>query len=340
MARKSKRHRPAATRTSHQHKNRNHVMKHTKELAERFALIHEYMRVVSAYFPRRRGTDYPALYTAERSLVTHSEGWFGHPAMLHWKLFLLSSSLACFGKPAMRRLIHRVSVLPENMVHGSEANRAAARAAIHLMLLDGVVLHLVPDEMVSVDLAPCLEGICTPDGLMLDTPGLHLGDTATRVTKNSVVTADRIDMLRTLGQAPGTIRVAYTQAQFRQKCEGQERPKYWNSSFRKLLWILQGGVCPDCPEPIDWKSCCVDHILPWSHGGTSLLPNLALRHVGCNLKKWRHETGWILTPRVLHTRGTPEALQGSLIKRLFNPELTSSDFRKLVERGIRKDPLT
>jgi hypothetical protein len=53
-------------------------------------------------------------------------------------------------------------------------------------------------------------------------------------------------------------------------------------SVRSAVWRRDGGRCVDCGSN---ENLHIDHIIPWSRGGSSTVRNLELRCESCNLKK-------------------------------------------------------
>lgn len=56
-------------------------------------------------------------------------------------------------------------------------------------------------------------------------------------------------------------------------------------TLRALVIARDGLICQLCFEPVDEGDVHIDHIKPWSKGGTHTLGNLQVTHSTCNLRK-------------------------------------------------------
>ncbi|MFF5793691.1 HNH endonuclease [Paeniglutamicibacter sp. NPDC012692] len=70
----------------------------------------------------------------------------------------------------------------------------------------------------------------------------------------------------------------------------RNRDASWQRARAKI--IAEQELCHLCGEAVDKQakapdptSPSVDHITPWSQGGTDAIENLALAHLGCNIKR-------------------------------------------------------
>lgn len=61
--------------------------------------------------------------------------------------------------------------------------------------------------------------------------------------------------------------------------------------IRKQLINKNGAACAICGNLIEtMKDCTVDHIIPISKGGLTMIENCQLAHRNCNLSKGNKET--------------------------------------------------
>ncbi|HEV8241495.1 MAG TPA: HNH endonuclease signature motif containing protein, partial [Thermoanaerobaculia bacterium] len=222
------------------------------------------------------------------------------------------------------------SILPAAVAAPSEVVRSALRAAVHLMLLDGIVLHLVPESQVNPAERNKLEAGLAFKGPLVDAPELHAQRPRVRVTNSKVETDDRIQFFRSLDERDGSMVLCYTAGLLSTKLP------HWTSHLKRLLWLLQRGICPDCQNTISWDEIHVDHLRTRNNGGTSTIINLMLRHPSCNIHKGAKETGWELSPRVFDRFGSPIASQSMLLQQLFDPGLTADRLHQICRSYSRR----
>ena len=63
---------------------------------------------------------------------------------------------------------------------------------------------------------------------------------------------------------------------------------------RQVVYARAGGICEYCRLPEEFSPVArlqIEHILPIKHGGTSVLDNLAIACIDCNLRKGTNLTG-------------------------------------------------
>jgi hypothetical protein len=58
-----------------------------------------------------------------------------------------------------------------------------------------------------------------------------------------------------------------------------------NRSRRLRAYEKQGGVCWLCDKPLTLKEATLDHVFPWSIGGSSSMDNIRIAHEKCNNKR-------------------------------------------------------
>lgn len=85
-------------------------------------------------------------------------------------------------------------------------------------------------------------------------------------------------------------------------------------SFRKLVVARAGGACEYCRllEYATGVTFHLEHVLPLSLGGETVLSNLALSCPGCNMSKAHRTTGSDSSGRV-HNLFNPRAYQPALL---------------------------
>ena len=54
---------------------------------------------------------------------------------------------------------------------------------------------------------------------------------------------------------------------------------------KRTVYEKQGGVCPYCKKHFEFSEMQGDHIVPWSKGGKTVLENLQMLCIECNLAK-------------------------------------------------------
>ena len=54
---------------------------------------------------------------------------------------------------------------------------------------------------------------------------------------------------------------------------------------KRSVYEKQGGICPYCKTHFEYEEMHGDHIVPWSKGGRTVLENLEMLCVKCNVKK-------------------------------------------------------
>lgn len=62
---------------------------------------------------------------------------------------------------------------------------------------------------------------------------------------------------------------------------GLDPQRYATPQQRRLIWIRQRGLCWLCHRPLSGKVEC-HHLVAWSRGGRTVLPNLVLVHKPCH----------------------------------------------------------
>lgn len=84
----------------------------------------------------------------------------------------------------------------------------------------------------------------------------------------------------------GRLRPSYTTL-----CDDCYRPHRYGMTVEQIA-DRDGSLCRGCNEPVDMslrrpdlRSPSVDHIIPWSKGGTNDPENLQLMHLACNVLK-------------------------------------------------------
>lgn len=54
---------------------------------------------------------------------------------------------------------------------------------------------------------------------------------------------------------------------------------------RRKAWEKQGGECWLCHQLLPFEEATIDHVIPWSIGGTSSMDNIRVAHEKCNNKR-------------------------------------------------------
>ena len=89
----------------------------------------------------------------------------------------------------------------------------------------------------------------------------------------------------------------------------QRPPAKKRQQIRRELWVLQGGRCYYCREPVALDKATLDHIIPLSRGGSNLRTNLAVACFPCNHRKgsavWRNEPITLALTGTIDTDWTP-----------------------------------
>lgn len=272
----------------------------------------------------------PGYLAGETSLITNDFGFWATPVMLWWKAILWANDPRWIYRPPHERLSARWSLLPCDLAKLPQITRDAIRGAIHLMLLDGVVLHLVPIENLTDAELQLVEVGMAPRHALAESPDLHSPKPILRVSKVSAELRNRVDLLVSMRQSSGALSLCYTSDLL-----STAAPKHWPRDLKTLLHLLQANTCPDCKETLTEGKLHVDHIRPRINGGTSTLINLMLLHRGCNLQKGTHETGWVPTARIFHGFGVPVNFQQELLIHLFDPGLTAEKLAQISQTTVR-----
>jgi hypothetical protein len=63
-----------------------------------------------------------------------------------------------------------------------------------------------------------------------------------------------------------------------------ERPLF-TPEFRRMIWQRDDERCGICGLHVPWDDLHIDHIYPWSKGGSNEPPNLQAAHSSCNERK-------------------------------------------------------
>ena len=72
-------------------------------------------------------------------------------------------------------------------------------------------------------------------------------------------------------------------------------------ALAEKLWRQSGHRCGICAVPMlrsDLPSAHIDHVIPWSLGGTDDLENLRVAHPGCNIRRGNDLTWHERHPKV------------------------------------------
>lgn len=271
----------------------------------------------------------PGYLAGETSLITNDFGFWATPVMLWWKTILWANDPAWIYRAPHQRTSARWSLLPRNVAELPTITRDAIRGAIHLMLLDGVMLHLIPLENIANDELQLVEVGMAPQHALAESPDLHSPKPILRVSRASGELRNRVALLVAMRESSGALSLCYTS-----ELLSTELPKGWPRDLKNLLRLLQGDICPDCREPLSKGKVHVDHVRPRLNGGTSTLINLMLLHSGCNLQKGAHETGWVPTARVFHGFGAPVNFQQELLVQLFDPALTAEKLSQICRSSV------
>ena len=104
----------------------------------------------------------------------------------------------------------------------------------------------------------------------------------------------------------------------------------FDPTLKPLLYKRQNGLCPLCGNKIvDTEKCMIDHIIPYSKGGSTDINNAQLVHGLCNLEKGNHvEIESIL--------GKPETY-GKRSLNCIDFNYTGSKPQQLVHNGLTYD---
>lgn len=103
------------------------------------------------------------------------------------------------------------------------------------------------------------------------------------------------------------------------------------------IYLRDSGVCQLCQEPVKPDEATLDHILPFSRGGTCEHENLALAHRRCNLRKHNRTTEEYLRSLKQRREGSyrsyrpPGAVDLAEAARRLG--LTTDAVRKRIKRG-------
>lgn len=54
---------------------------------------------------------------------------------------------------------------------------------------------------------------------------------------------------------------------------------------KREKYKIQGGICPMCGDSFEFDDMAGDHIVPWTHGGKTVIDNCQMLCKPCNLKK-------------------------------------------------------
>lgn len=54
---------------------------------------------------------------------------------------------------------------------------------------------------------------------------------------------------------------------------------------RKLVYLIDGGICGICGKPLEMSDFTLDHIIPISKGGGHVYPNVHSAHRICNIRR-------------------------------------------------------
>jgi 5-methylcytosine-specific restriction endonuclease McrA len=75
-------------------------------------------------------------------------------------------------------------------------------------------------------------------------------------------------------------------AAYRSKINGRLKKKlgdkYVEEVDKRELWNTYGGICAICEEPLKFRECTIDHIIPISAGGEHSYRNTQPAHGLCN----------------------------------------------------------
>lgn len=63
------------------------------------------------------------------------------------------------------------------------------------------------------------------------------------------------------------------------------RNRYASKKQRRIVRLLALSICEYCGRWVWDDAADVDHVMPWSRGGWTALPNLAWSCTECNLEK-------------------------------------------------------
>src|SRR5206468_2756535 len=120
-----------------------------------------------------------------------------------------------------------------------------------------------------------------------EAPSLHERSPSIRVVNDAKAVSRRTDLYMSLKDRSDALHLVYSEPLL-----STNRPSRWSRDLKRLLLLLQGGLCPDCGSLVSWESAQVDHYRPLALGGTSTLINLYLRHGECNRLKSAHAPAW------------------------------------------------
>ncbi len=68
--------------------------------------------------------------------------------------------------------------------------------------------------------------------------------------------------------------------------ERKDEQRLFSVEQRRILWSsVAERKCSECGRPLSWDDLSIDHIKPFSKGGSTRLTNAALMHRRCNAKK-------------------------------------------------------
>ncbi len=68
--------------------------------------------------------------------------------------------------------------------------------------------------------------------------------------------------------------------------ERKDTKRLFSAEQRRILWNSSAErKCSHCGEPLNWSDLSIDHINPFSKGGSTRLANAALMHRRCNARK-------------------------------------------------------
>ena len=66
----------------------------------------------------------------------------------------------------------------------------------------------------------------------------------------------------------------------------KDQDRLFSPEQRRILWnTSKNRICTKCGKVITWSDFSVDHILPFSKGGSTKLENAAIMHKSCNSSK-------------------------------------------------------
>lgn len=102
-----------------------------------------------------------------------------------------------------------------------------------------------------------------------------------------------------------------------------------NQDVRHRIYERDGGSCHICGNPVPFEAMHLDHVIPWSHGGTDTEENLRPSHPHCNQVKGSVHNG--VSAKALEGSAPGWHVDSGKLKRArLNAALT---IRELAERA-------